>query len=145
MRRLAGIAVLLAATVLPASAGVVEGMFEIEGGCFVRKYNPAHLRAHPDQVVTQISLETSRTQLDREHVILDLEFTTRRGSHYSALAFCTRDDRCSIEGDGGSFTLRRTGPQIRMSVGDFLAVEGDRDFSPNLAESDDRVFLLNPC
>ena len=145
MRRLAGIAVLLAATVLPASAGVVEGMFEIEGGCFVRKYDPAHLRAHPDQVVTQISLETSRTQLDREHVILDLEFTTRQGTHYSALASCTRDDRCGIEGDGGSYTLRRTGPQIRMSVGDFLAVEGDRDFSPNLAESDDRVFLLNPC
>lgn len=145
MRKLAGVAVALVVTAMPATAGVVEGMFEIEGGCFVRKYDPAHLQAHPEQVVTQISLETSRTQLDREHVILDLEFSIRQGTHYSALAFCTRNDRCGIEGDGGTFTLQRSGQQIRLTVGDFLAVEGDTDFSPNLADSDDRVFLLNPC
>ena len=145
MRKLAGIVVALVLTAMPASASVVEGMFEIEGGCFVRKYDPGHLRAHPDQLVTQISLETSPTQLDRRYVVLDLQFSLRQGSHYSALAFCTRDDRCGIEGDGGSFTLKRTGQQIRLTVGDFLAVEGATDFSPNLAESDDRVFLLNPC
>ena len=109
---------------------------------------PAHAQtatADPDQVVTQISLETSRTQLDRNYLILDLEFTIRQGTRYSALAFCTRDDRCSIEGDGGTFRLQGKGQQIRLTVGDVLAIEGDTDFSPNLADSDDRVFLLDAC
>jgi hypothetical protein len=145
LRKLAGVVVALAAMSGPVNAGVVEGMFEIEGGCFVRKYDPAHMRSHPDQMVTQISLETSSTQLDREHVILDLEFSIRQGTQYSALAFCTRTDRCGIEGDGGTFTLQRVGQQIRLTVGSFLAIEGDTDFSPNLADSDDRVFLLNAC
>ena len=56
-----------------------------------------------------------------------------------------RDTADSLESDGGSFALSRKGQQVRLSVGRFLAVEGDTDFSPNLADSDDRVFLLDPC
>lgn len=146
MRRISVVFVALVAMAVPASAGVVEGMFEIEGGCFVRKYDAAHMRSHPGQLVTQISLETSASQTERRRLALSLEFEIRDGAHYSAEAYCTRaDDVCSIEGDGGSFSLSRKGGQVRLSVGDFLAVEGDTDFSPDLATSDDRVFLLDPC
>lgn len=143
---MSGILAILMAMVVPASAGVVEGMFEIEGGCFVRKYDAAHLRSHPNQLVTQISLETSPDQTERRSLILSLGFEIRGGARYGAEAYCTRaNDVCSIEGDGGSFTLSRKGPQVRLSVGEFLAIEGDTDFSPDLAQSDDRVFLLDPC
>lgn len=146
MRRIAGVVVALAVLAGPASAGVVEGMFEIEGGCFVRKYDAAHMRSHPNQVVTQISLDTASQQPERAWMILDLEFSIANGTQYRAQAYCSReDDICSIEGDGGSFELSRKGPQVRLSVGEFLAIEGETDFSPNLAESDDRVFLLDPC
>lgn len=145
MRQVTVIVVALAAMAVPATAGVVQGRFEIEGGCYIRKYDPAHLRSHPNQMVTQISLETSSTQFDRNGLVLDLEFTLRQGTRYTALAYCSWNDTCSIEGDGGSFMLKGEGQQIRLTVGDFLVVEGDTDFSPNLADSDDRVFLLNQC
>jgi len=129
-----------------ASAGVVVGRFEIEGGCYVRKYDPAHMNSHPNQVVTAISLETSRQHPDKDRLALTLEFSVRQGAHYSAEAYCTAaNDRCSVEGDGGSFRLTGDGPRIKLTVGDFLAIEGQEDFSPNLADSDDRVFLLDAC
>ncbi|MEO8685117.1 MAG: hypothetical protein ABI414_09805 [Devosia sp.] len=145
MRRDIAIAAVLIGMAGPASAGVVEGRFEIEGGCYVRKYDAAHLRSHPNQVVTQISLETARTQTERDLLTLTLQFSTRQGSHYSAQAYCSANDRCSIEGDGGTFRLTGDGPRIKLTVGEFLAIEGNDDFSPNLADSDDRVFLLDAC
>ena len=145
MRAIIGIAAVMLASAAPAMAGVVSDRFENGGGCYVRKYDAAHMRAHPDQVVRQINLELSPDQYERKRTVLAFEFTLRQGSRYSADAYCTANDRCSLEGDGGGFTLRAEGKAIRLTVGDFLALEGDEDFSPNLADSDDRVFLLNPC
>ena len=144
LRKIVVGAALAAISVLPAVAGVVDDRFVRGGGCFVRKYDAAHLRLHPNQVVTQIGLELSPDQREPQRVALELDFTIRQGSHYSGTAYCA-GDRCALEGDGGTFRLAADGKQVRLSVGDFLGLEGDTDFSPNLADSDDRVFLLNPC
>lgn len=144
MRAIVGIAVMLVG-VVPAMAGVVSDRFENGGGCYIRQYDAAHMRAHPDQVVRQVNLELSPSDAPKGTTPLHLQFTLRQGSVYGADAYCTTNDRCLIEGDGGSFALAERGKAIRLSVGDFLALEGNEDFSPNLAESDDRVFLLNPC
>ena len=142
LRKIIWVAVMLAG-VGPAAAGVVTDRFENGGGCYIRQYDAAHLRAHPDQVVSQVNLELSPDQLEAGSTTLYFEFTLRQGSRYGADAYCT-GDQCSLEGDGGSFTLAKQGKAIKLTVGDFLALEGE-DFSPDLASSDDRVFLLNPC
>jgi hypothetical protein len=136
---------MLAGVVPAVAAGVVSDRFENGGGCYIRQYDAAHMRSHPNQVVRQINLELSPDQDAGKRTVLYFEFTVRDGARYGADAYCTANDRCSLEGDGGDFSLRDEGKAIRLSVGDFLALEGDEDFSPNLADSDDRVFLLNPC
>ena len=129
----------------PAMADLLGDHFVHGGGCYERIYDKAHLRAHPDQVVTEIHLEATPDEAVAGSTLLYLQFTTRPGSRYGADASCSSANQCLLEGDGGSFSLAEQGAAIKLTVGDFLALEGNEDFSPDLATSDDRVFLLNPC
>ena len=128
----------------PAMAGLLDDYFA-GGACFARSYDRAHMRAHPNQVVTDIHLGTAPDfQGGGSDVVLDFGFTQRQGTSYTAEAYCG-GTRCAMEGDGGSFRLSAQGEALKLSVGDFLAIEGSQDFSVDLADSDDRVFLLYPA
>ena len=126
-------------------AGLLEDNFAGGGACFARSYDRAHMRGHPDQTVTDIHLGTSPSFSDRSaELVLSFGFTQRGGATYSGDAYCT-GTRCNIEGDGGSFRLAADGNALKLTVGEFLGLEGEDGFSGDLAASDDRVFLLYPA
>jgi hypothetical protein len=53
--------------------------------------------------------------------------------------------RCSVERDGGRFTLSPQGEGLRLTVGNRLVLQGKESFSPDLADgNDDLVFALQP-
>lgn len=129
----------------PGLAGVLEESFAAFGTCYARQYDDAHLRKNPRQRVTAIILSHTVTGEDTSawDAVLEFGFTLRDGETYSAVAYC-QDDECGLEGDGGRFgvTAARDGG-LRLSVlHDFLGLEGENGWSGNLADSDDRVFLL---
>lgn len=135
---------ILAAT--PVHAGLLGPFFEQQGTCYARHYDDAHLAAHPRQRVTAIYLSnTALPDPGYKGMLLDFGFTTRDGEHYSANAYCTERDECGLEGDGGSFEVSETGDGLRIEVGEFLGLEGRKGWSGDLAESDDRVFLIFPA
>jgi len=143
--------VLLAAAlaITPASAAGLGDTFADLGTCYARHYDDAHLRSHPKQRVASVYLfagdhsdEPGRAHFD---AVLDFGFTLRDGESYAAVAYC-EGESCSLEGDMGSFTVsagRDDG--LRLEIGDFVEIEGKAGTSGNLAESDDRVFLLYPA
>ena len=51
---------------------------------------------------------------------------------------------CAGEGDTGAFRITLSGEGVRLVL-ERLEVEGGRGGSPDLARSDDRVFLLQPA
>ena len=135
----------LAAMPLPAHAGLLGPFFEDLGTCYARHYDDAHMASHPRQQVSAIYLShTAQPDPGYKGVLLDFGFVTRDGEHYSANAYCDKRDRCSLEGDGGTFQVSETGDGLRIDVGDFLGLEGRNGWSGDLAESDDRVFLIFP-
>jgi hypothetical protein len=130
----------------PATAALVDE--HLGGGqCYSRVYDAAHMDGHPDQLVTEIHLGPSTmTDPDPDFTgtMLDFGFTLRRGSQYSVTAYCLTN-HCSLEGDSGHFWLAEDGEALRLSIDDFVTLEGRDDFSPDLADSDDKVFLLYPA
>lgn len=119
------------------------------GACFARSYDQAHLRAHPDQTVTHFFIgdpgpDWAETQ-SPAHYNLVFGFQVLGGADtYSGVAICEpRGARaaCDIEGDGGSFTVERSGAGLRIRL-ERMQVEGMQDFSPDLALADNRVMLL---
>lgn len=129
----------------PALAGVLEESFSAFGTCFARQYDDAHLRKNPRQRVTEIMLSHTATGEDTGawDAVLEFGFTLRDGETYSAVAYC-EDDECGLEGDGGHFKVTANADGgLRLSVlNDFLGLEGRDGWSGNLAESDDKVFLV---
>ena len=120
--------------------------------CFARAYDEAHLRAHPDQTVTRFFLaapgaEWRETQTDT-HYNLAFGFEVLGSADtYSGVAICEPRGvaaACDIEGDGGSFTIERSGAGLRIRL-ERMQVEGMQDFSPDLALRDNRVMLLQPA
>lgn len=136
-------ALVLGSPITASAAGLTERFFP--GACYARAYTRAHLLDHPNQRVTQIWFAPGPASGGHtQRLPLRFGFTLRDGRNYSALAYCQANNRCAIEGDGGRITFADRGENLRMSVDDYLIVEGATDFSPDLAQSDDRVFLLYP-
>jgi len=131
-----------------ALAGTLDTAFGNGPACYARAYDKAHLASHPQQRVREVQLTNVREETGEDRsgwdMLLDFGFTLTDGSDYLATAYC-RDDKCGFEGDGGWFAVDAAQDGgLRLSiVGDFLQLEGD-NFSGNLAESDDKVFLLYP-
>ncbi|RYE88037.1 MAG: hypothetical protein EOP19_02580 [Hyphomicrobiales bacterium] len=141
---LAGAVLLLAGT--PAFAGELERHFTEFGTCYARHYDEDHLRAHPRQRVTRVMLShtVGHTGEDTSawDAVLDFAFALRDGSTYSAVAYCD-DDVCSREGDGGRFSVSPgSNAALKLTVEDFLELEGADGSSGNLADSDDGEFLI---
>lgn len=146
--------------VLAPGAGMAQGaLFErLSGGwagadpCFARHYGAEHLARNPRQRVTQIFVKRERVEVREENgtprFTVRLGFRLKGGADaYSTLALCTRAGTgadCSGEGDTGAFRLELRGEALRIAV-ERLEVEGENGSSPDLAASDDRVFLLQPA
>lgn len=143
-------AILAAALALAApahAASVLDPILGNPGDCYFREYDAAHLRTHPRQRVQTIAIGHSDTYQDRNfELTLDLAFTLRSGATYTVVGLC-RGNVCSAEGDGGQFTLTTTNGALRLDVDPErgLGAEGRTDYSGNLYESDDKVFLLRPA
>lgn len=113
--------------------------------CYARTYSPDHLAKHPRQLVAHIwFLNAPSAATGSNQLALQFGFRLRDGRAYNSFAFCSTDGRCATEGDGGSVQFTDRGENLRLSVIDYLVVEG-ADFSPDLSQSDDRVFLLYPA
>ena len=132
-----------------AMAGALDDAFGGGPACYARAYDQTHLASHPKQRVREVMLGTLPEETAEDpgewDIVLDLGFTLIDGSDYAGRAYCV-DDACSLEGDGGRFDVapaKDDGLQLSI-VGDFLELEGVEGFSGNLAESDDKVFLLYP-
>lgn len=116
--------------------------------CYARTYTAEHLAAHPRQKVTQVFLVRSDVDDGRPPKSFDVGFGFRlKGSRdvFAAEAGCVaRGDgaTCTVEGDGGGFTLAPRPDGLLVSVDQRLELEGMESFSPNLYDSDDREFRL---
>ena len=131
---------------LSVGAAQAGGLLVEVGGeapCFGRIYDAAHLASHPEQRVQSIWLTDVEDSTRREEY--RLQYTFRDGEVYESYVYCDWQGQamdCGIEGDGGRFMLSAQGATLRLEVGDYLTIEGERD-APDLAQSDDRVFLLS--
>ncbi|MET1415917.1 hypothetical protein ABVF61_26840 [Roseibium sp. HPY-6] len=113
--------------------------------CFARTYTASHLANHPKQLVAHIwFLDAPSATTGNNQLALQFGFRLRDGRAYSSFAYCSTDGFCATEGDGGSVQFTDRGTNLRLSVVDYLIIEG-ADFSPDLSQSDDRVFLLYPA
>lgn len=159
MRRTITALTVLASTAMlcaPALAGPVY--FRMSGGapasdpCLGRSYDEGHMRRNPRQKVTRIHLRRERVAVPDENgaerFTVRIGFRLRGdGDAYSVNGICTTNGAaadCTGEGDTGEFRLELRGDDVRVSV-ERLEVEGARGSSPDLAASDDRVFLLRPA
>jgi hypothetical protein len=122
------------------------------GACHARTYDAAHLAAHPRQTVTRFFVgdpgaEWRATLAAGEIAVLFGFELQGRSSVYTGIAVCEPAEsrvQCAIEGDGGSFTLEANGDGLRV-VATRVQVEGATDFSPDIAQADNRVMLLRPA
>lgn len=132
------------------SADGVAARLSATGACFTRDYDAAHLAAHPQQTVTHFHVgdagEAWRSVQPPGRITIAFGFrVTGKPDLYSGVASCAPAGDavlCEIEGDGGSFTVELQGDGVRV-VAARIEVEGERDFSPDLAQADNRVMLLN--
>jgi hypothetical protein len=91
--------------------------------------------------------EWRATQAPGEIVVLFGFELLERSSVYTGVAVCEPTEsrvQCVIEGDGGSFTLEANGDGLRVTAAR-VQVEGATDFSPDIAQADNRVMLLRPA
>ena len=114
------------------------------GACYSRNYSADHLAKHPRQLVAQIWFSADTAQETSQTLLaLRFGFTLRDGRRYGSTVYCEANAQCVTEGDGGRMRFTDRGENLRMSIIDYLVVEG-ADFSPDLSQSDDTVFLLYP-
>lgn len=130
-----------------AGAAPVFAAYLSDGACYQRFYEPAHLRSHPRQTVTKFHVKADGSDgasKGRRFTVHFGYWVKNRGA-YGALAECESQGSgalCQVEADGGSFRISPNGDGLKITLGDRLEVEGDSDFSPDLAKGDNRVMLL---
>jgi len=114
--------------------------------CFARFYNADHLKRHPRQRVTRFQLRRERSGPENNptRFTVAIGFRTTGGPElFEVHGICTTRGaiaECAGEGDAGRFRLALDRASLRVEI-DRLEVEGS---GADLAESDDRIFLLRP-
>jgi hypothetical protein len=159
---LAATALCLAAITPAVTGSLYDTTFAKAGDpCFQRIYDAAHLKTHPYQTVSGISLEftsfnADATTNDANMFELALSFRLKSGDGwFSGPASCkTLGDRfsCSLEGDGGQFTVTPQAGALKFAVvnrggtdakEDQIHLEGgDTSASFGKPGGDDLVFVL---
>jgi len=132
LRRLAMAAMALA--LMPTGPAFAGGPRQ---GCFVRDYTDAHLARHPDQIVDRIALRIRKD--DYGDIVADMRVLLARQGHVARsghggqsmeqFLFCWTEGKktgCSVECDGGHFTITRDTGKVLTFRTDYLMV-GDTD------------------
>lgn len=140
---------LLPALAAPAGAASFHDGWKGEAPCFARSYDAQHLAKHPRQRLTRFALRESRLPNVNGPGEFEVTFSfTVKGRKevYEAECIC-RDAaslvHCTVEGDGGAFTLQAEGANLLVRI-ERIAVEGPDDFSPEIGVGgDDRVVRLH--
>jgi hypothetical protein len=125
--------------------------------CFARSYDDDHLEAHPGQRVRSIAINLSKANSDGTPNIPDhfaVSFAvmlTSGGDWFGQAASCKTNEtdfECSIDGDGGIFTLTpQKGGGLRLDAGDEGITIDSADPEITLSDKDgedDRAFELVP-
>jgi hypothetical protein len=144
----------LASVAGPVAAASPWGtMFPSPDTCYERRYSIAHLAAHPEQRVTEITIAAAPAIPANPWPAVVLRVTLRgpEGGDAEAVAWCENIEDtlfCGMEGDAGTFgiapakagavliTTGRSGMSFETRTG-FATLEARR--------GDDRSFLLQPC
>lgn len=144
MRMRLALAVGMVGLATSVAAAPMDTLFADFGTCYAAHYDDAHMAAHPKQRVTIIYLShTARPDPKYDGVLLEFGFVLRDGELYTSRAYCSEGDRCSLEGDGGTFEVSMRGDALRLDVLGYLGIEGRNGWSGDLSKSDDRVFLIS--
>ncbi|MBL6853369.1 MAG: hypothetical protein ISS15_02005 [Alphaproteobacteria bacterium] len=160
---LAATALCIAAAAPTAAAGsLYDTTFGNAGDpCFQRTYDAAHLKAHPRQTVSGISLQFTSFNADAttntaDMFELSLSFRLKSGNEwFGGPASCkTQGDHfsCALEGDGGVFTVTPMAGALTLAVinrggtdakADQINLEGRDGFAGfGKPAGDDLVFVI---
>ncbi len=128
------------------------GDADLAYGCYLRSYDNAHLAAHPLQNVTRMTALAYRSgpAATAEHV-LNLAIRFRAGGPDSEFPGVCRAMgagawACSVECDGGSFTIKPSGAaSIRIDLGAGVGGCDAELLDEKAFGSDDQVFRLDPA
>lgn len=133
----------------PAGAAPAFDVWKPGATCFARSYDARHLASHPKQRLTRFALGAGGAGQARAKGTfgVTIGFQVRgRSARYEADASCRggpRTARCTIEGDGGQFTMTADAAGLLLTVSR-IAVEGETDFSPEIGVGgDDRLVRLH--
>jgi hypothetical protein len=135
------------------SASPWEAMFEASGGCYQRVYSTAHLAAHPEQRMTEMTVAASPQIPANPWPAVTLTVTLRgpSGGLAEAVAWCENIEDslfCGMEGDAGTFSITKAkGGAILVSVGrEGMSFETETGFvTLEARRGDDRSFLVPPA
>ena len=133
----------LALTLLAALPAAADGAAP---GCYARDYSPAHLAAHPDQVVRTIKIRILAADQDtgvgaRLWVSLADQGHVRAeglgGTDLDSDLYCSADrSSCGIECDGGNFEVAQDGDRLSLTTSRII-VGGGCEGATDLAEQPD--------
>lgn len=148
----------------PGAEGELANLLPPEVGrrvCYARRYDAAHLNAHPEQKVTEIQFRLSYFRHDpddyfpqgqRNYYFAVLARLRGQGKLLTSMGECVPGDgrvSCGVECDGGGFTLTRRPPgKVLLSLGEngrLRMTEGcdeEEDAVDLEAGADDKEFLL---
>jgi len=128
--------------------------------CWRRHYDDDHMRAHPHQKVTDMTLMLlvqayEASDAKPGQVVYNFAVNVKRRSDKKALSSsgeCAGDEkaRCKVECEGGGFILEqvRDGDGVLLKLTEGMALENDCNGAPGtrLAPgSDDKAFRLDPA
>ena len=147
---------------MPGAALAADSLFDIYfaskpngATCYGRTYDAAHLKAHPEQKVQRIEIDSEKLNPDGKlntaerfelgFAIQSMSSAEWYGQNSICKSSATSID-CYLEGDGGLFKLTPAeGGGLRMETGGYgIAIEGSNDaLQLSGKDGDDRVFILN--
>ena len=94
--------------------------------CLKRVYSKKHMQQNPKQLLNELYVKVAYTTDREENIILGSVVGMRKGAAYGNTAYCgeVRADgsvRCSIDCDGGAFTLANgAAPEsVFLNIGDY--------------------------
>jgi hypothetical protein len=143
------IAVALAVPMPVHAAKPFFSQYLADGRCYQRLYDVRHMRANPQQTLSKFHViaheaDPLRAQRPGSYTVR-FGYWIKNAGYYDGLAVCrstSAGEACSAEADGGTFALTAASRQIKVTLGQRLAIEGAKGFSPNVATAANQTMLL---
>jgi hypothetical protein len=147
-----GSAAVALVALVPTAASAAQPLYSrylASETCYLKLYDANHMRRYPKQTLSKFHVVAMTPDpLKAKH---PSEFNVRFGywvknaGYYDGQAKCVASGsgaNCSVESDGGSFSLAPSFRKIKVSLGSRLQLEGAKGSSSNVATSDNRILLL---